>query len=268
MRESSFKIEYGGEIVGFFENWKEFQVRAERQNLSTACQAAFYWIIAKFNEAHWGEEIKLKDSELMRLAGIRSNRTMADVKSRLKLVGLIDFEASKHYGTKYKLVQLASTAWSEQTAQQTAHQTAHQTAQQTAHQERNSYTHVREDIKTLRQEDIIASSAADAGASARESTLNQEIINLWRGDIGELGGHVYNVLFDLQQRYGVEKVKYAIREGIEIHGATLGVRYVQRVLENPQSKPQKSKGMVRNGNSQSNRTDGDDDINAQYYNLR
>lgn len=254
--------------MSFFENWKNFRIRADKENLSPACKVIFYELLGQFNDAFWAEEISLKDSELMRLTQIRSRQTIADAKSRLKLSGLIDFTTSKYSGTTYKLVQLASTSWSEQTGQQTGHQTGQQTGQQTGHRKPDTYIHVREDIKTLRQEDIIASAVADAGASARESTLNQEIINLWRGDVGELGGHVYNVLFALQQRYDVEKVKYAISEGIEIHGATLGVRYVQRVLENPQSKPQKSKGMVRNEPGQSNRPSADDDINAKYYGLR
>ena len=94
--------------------------------------------------------------------------------------------------------------------------------------------------------------------------MNAEIENLWRGDIGELGSYVYQKLFELQQRYGVEKLRYAVTEGIEIHGATLGVRYVQRILENPKARSQKTKGATK-----IERNDRvEDDINAQYYNLR
>ena len=211
--------------MSFFENWKAFRIRADKENLTPACKVVFYELLGQFNDAFWAEEITLKDSELMRLTQIRSRQTIADAKSRLKLLGLIDFKASKYYGTTYKLVPLVSSSWSEQTGQQTG--------QQAGQPERDSYTHVREDVKTGRQEDK-AGATADAGA-----TLSAEIVNLWRGDIGELGGWVYQKLLELQQRFGVEKLKYAITEGIEIHGATLGVRYVQRVLENPQERPQK-----------------------------
>lgn len=116
--------------MGFFENWKEFCNLAERQKLSTACQASFYWIIKKFNDANWAEEIELTDRELMRLTQIRSGKTITDVKSRLKLSGIIDFRTSKYYGTTYKLVQLASTSWNN--AQTTAQANVQNKAQANA----------------------------------------------------------------------------------------------------------------------------------------
>ena len=97
--------------MSFFDNWKIFRDCAEKQHLSTASQATFYAILGEFAKADWSEKIELTDNELMRLTQIRSRQTIADAKSRLKLSGLIDFKTNKHYGTTYKLVQLADTAW-------------------------------------------------------------------------------------------------------------------------------------------------------------
>ena len=99
--------------MSFFDNWKVIQDYAEKQQLSTASQAAFYAILGEFAKADWAEEIELTDRGLMRLTQIRSTKTIADVKSRLKLSGLIDFKNNKYFGTTYKLVQLAETAWND-----------------------------------------------------------------------------------------------------------------------------------------------------------
>lgn len=220
--------------MGFFENEKEFRNRAVRQKLSTACQAAFYAIIGKFNDANWAEEIELTDSELMRLTQIRSTKTIADVKSRLKLSGIIDFRTSKHYGTTYKLVQLASTAWSEQQGKvhskvQPKQQGKVQTEAPLIKYTLNST--VQEDVKT-----------EDGGTHARERTApatddsekycSSVIKNAWITNSGmNPNDGICMKLGMLEQNFGTEKVKVAIEEAnARNQSGTINFNFVQSVL--------------------------------------
>lgn len=267
--------------MSFFENWKAFLVAAERQKLSTASQAAFYWIIAKFNEANWVEEIELSDRELMRLTQIRSTKTITDVKSRLKLSGLIDFRTSKYYGTTYKLVQLASSSWSRaqsetQSETQTKTQGKAQTETQGSAPKSVSYTHVREDLKTLRQEDTTttrttarAHARADGGESenaaqnikvAQIAKVSDNVRHCWMQanfmnptELDEEG------LAALEKEFGSEKVFLAIRKANRYKKQpTINLRNVEVVLRGG-DKSQNWKGDMGNGNSQSNRPSADDD---------
>ena len=226
--------------MGFFENWKVFKDCAEKQHLSTACQAAFYAIIGKFNDANWAEEIELTDSELMRLTQIRSSKTIADVKSRLKLSGLIDFRTSKHYGTTYKLVQLASAAWSEQ--QSKGHSKVQNKQQGKVQTEVPfiNYTQNTEekDVKTLRREENYTNSNSNAGAREAKSQISDELSRCWIENVGENPrGGVYVKLWESEQKYGTQKVVDAINKAA-IHNTEprLSFAYVLKIIENTLTK--------------------------------
>ena len=252
--------------MSFFENWKEFRIRAEKQNLSPACKVIYYELLGKFNDAFWTDEISLTDNELMRLTRIRSRQTIIDAKSRLKLSGLIDFTTSKYSGTTYKLVQLASTSWSEQTGHQAGHQTGHQTGQR----EPDSYTHVREDIKTLRQEDTSSPPSARARADVingktppdtrEDAEVSDGVRHCWiqatytnPTELDEIG------LAALEKEFGSTKVYYAIIEANRRKDRDrINLAFVEHILRNG-DKPQKPKGVVRNEAGQSNRQSADDD---------
>lgn len=183
--------------MGFFENWKEFCNLAERQKLSTACQASFYWIIKKFNDANWAEEIELTDRELMRLTQIRSGKTITDVKSRLKLSGIIDFRTSKYYGTTYKLVQLASTSWDN--AQTTAQANAQNKAQASAGLVKATLnTGARIDLKTERPKTRGTTTAA---ARTREG-------------VGEIENGTPNIKVGQKQNTGVKEKDLAKSQSV------------------------------------------------------
>lgn len=254
--------------MGFFENEREFRKRAEGQKLPTACQAAFYVIIGKFNDAGWAEEIDLSDSELMRLTQIRSSKTIADVKSRLKLSGIIDFRTSKYYGTTYKLVQLASTAWSEQ--QGKAHSKVQTKVQSKVQSEAPfvKYTlneSTEEDGKTVRLEDggggARASASVYTGESAGKATAptsprqnpsgkpaefagsknievsqkkycSEELEQIWIMHSGQQPNEgICMKLGYLEQTYGLERVKAAIEEAnYRNQGGCININFVQSVL--------------------------------------
>lgn len=267
--------------MSFFDNWKEFLIRAERQKLSTASQAAFYWIIAKFNAAHWAEEIELSDRELMRLTQIRSTKTITDVKSRLKLSGLIDFRTSKYYGTTYKLVQLASTSWDDtQTNTQGIIQGKARTETQGSAGRLVSYTRdAGEDVKTLRLQDTLTTTTT-ARAHAREggegtgetanptpeikveqkpvAKVSHSVLNRWiqatytqPTELDEEG------LAALEKEFGSEKVFFAIGKANQYKKQpVINLRNVEVVLRGG-DKPQKTKGEVRNDNTKRLYTDYD-----------
>lgn len=240
--------------MSFFDNWKEFLIRAERQHLSTASQAAFYWIIAKFNAAHWAEEIELSDRELMRLTQIRSTKTITDVKSRLKLSGLIDFRTSKYYGTTYKLVQLASTSWNDtqNDAQGNTQENAHRKTRGSAPLIKS--THNISNQEDIRQEDT-KTRVRDTGEGVSKG-LSEEIKSLFIGFYGSMDWNDEYTLARYEKQYGVEKVKSAIETAIALkHGRDrLLLPYIGGILTN--SKGGKNNG---NGDSKPSSTDSEDD---------
>ncbi len=267
--------------MSFFDNWKEFLIRAERQKLSTASQAAFYWIVAKFNAAHWADEIELSDNELMRLTRIRSTKTIADAKSRLKLAGLIDFKTSKYYGTTYKLVQLASTSWND--PQDTIQSTNQDTIQGKVQSEvagAVSYTHAREDVKTKTEDFMTTTTTTRARASegtdgVRESVETTPEIEVEQKPTAKVSHSVRHRwiqatwhnpteldeegLAALEKEFGSEKVFFAIGTANRYKKQpTINLRNVEVVLRGG-DKPQ-AKGEMRNEPA--------DDINAKYYGLR
>lgn len=213
--------------MSFFDNWKEFCRLAERQKLSTACQAAFYWIIAKFNEADWAEEIELTDRELQRLTQIRSSKTITDVKSRLKLSGLIDFRTSKYYGTTYRLVQLASTSWSN--AQGSAQSGAHSKAQSSALPFIN-YTHNTKEKDERRKDG--GTRVRETAADDSEKFCSSSLKNAWIMHSGmNPNDGICMKLGALEQTYGTERVKAAIEEANARNQAgTINFNFVQSVL--------------------------------------
>lgn len=257
--------------MSFFDNWKEFLIRAERQKLSTASQAAFYWIIAKFNAAHWAEEIELSDRELMRLTQIRSTKTITDVKSRLKLSGLIDFRTSKHYGTTYKLVQLAMSSWSDtQGNTQSTTQGNTQTETQSKAGRLVSYTHARaKDVKTERLQDTLTTTttarahAREGGEGTGETANSAPEVKVEQKPIAKVSHSVRHRwiqatwhnpteldeegLAALEKEFGSEKVFFAIGKANQYKKQpTINLRNVEVVLRGG-DKPQNRKGEVRNG---------------------
>ena len=255
--------------MSFFENWKAFLVAAEKQRLSTASQAAFYWIIAKFNAANWAEEIDLSDRELMRLTQIRSTKTITDAKSRLKLSGLIDFRTSKHYGTTYKLVQLATAPWCEtQSDTQSNTQGKAQGETQGSTQPSVSYTHVgAEDTKTARRERLQDSGGGVAGAHAGGSDggdgtkkPSEEVKNVFVGFFHLMDWNDECVLSDLEKKYGKEMLIEAITTAFtNKHARDKNLlAYIKGILTN-------KKGAKKNGaNSKDANTDNDA---KKYYDL-
>lgn len=223
--------------MGFFENWQEFSKLAKQQRLSTAAQITFYKLLEKFNESYWADEIVCTDRELMTLTGIRSQKTIMDAKSRLKLSNLIDFRTSKYYGTTYRLVPLVSSSWSDGVGKMTAQPMAQGSAQGTAQSTQPkaySNTPARKDVKTERQEDIKQqqqtrtrarecegekNSGEEGVLSSRQNAtdstepISDEVRDAWRRYAGEEpnAGACYE-LFLLERQYGAEKVAEAIRQ--------------------------------------------------------
>ena len=239
--------------MSFFDNWKEYLNRAKREKHSTACQAAFYWIIAKFNEAHWADEITLTDSELMSLTQIRSTKTIADVKSRLKLSGVIDFRTSKYYGTTYKLVQLASTSWSET---QTESQSKVQGKGQSKAPPFINYTlnTKQEDLKTVEDEEDRVH-ASDNGGDY-EIPCSRKIRVEWINATGvNPSDRVSWDLGEMEQRHGTEKLTEAIRKAVRADsngGNGINIEFVQSKLN---QLVYGKKGEQKNGSSSGRRSE-------------
>ena len=222
--------------MSFFDNWKEYLIRAERERHSTACQAAYYWIIAKFNEAHWAEEINLTDSELMRLSQIRSSKTIADVKSRLKLSGLIDFRTSKYYGTTYKLVQLASTSWSDNQGKvQGKEQSKEQSKVQSKVQGKvqGKVPLIKFTPKITKEEDVKTEDTDSAGACVCEyGDLNSEIVETWQANGDDLLWDMAYSLKAFEEKYGASAVtKGIIASRKSLKGRNPTIPYLRGTLE-------------------------------------
>lgn len=209
-------------------------------DLPPHAQLTYLHLLNVANQLGWQEKFCITDRRLETLTGL-SSKAIADAKRILKdrFVTINTNKKKPRQGSCYSLLNLLHSIESK-TESKTESKRESKTESKIRSKPDSLPSISMPKIKEREEDGDTAGATADAGA--RETTLNTEIVNLWRGDIGELGGWVYQKLFDLQQRFGVEKLKYAITEGIEIHGATLGVRYVQRVLENPQERPQKSKG--------------------------
>ena len=240
--------------MGFFENWKVFRTRAEQQKLSPACQAVFYAIIGKFNDAKWARDVDCKDSELQRLTNIRSSKTIADAKSRLKLEGLIDFKTNCYYGTTYTLVQLASVSWSDGGHDEEGnllskvlgkeHGKEHGKVLGKEHGKEHgkvlgkvlskvplgkspSLTMSKEEKKKEDGED-----RAHAREPAAAAEIPAEVLTAWRDLIGEPNFYGRRTLTEWNVKFGAEKIVAALYKAAESNKEPrISIAFVRAILE-------------------------------------
>lgn len=130
----------------FFEGWQALNSRFDSDNPTAMTQLIGYKLLAIDNERHHPDEFSVSDRDLMKRTGIQSTQTIYAARNVLKQMGLIDFTTEKGKPTQYR--------W---TINQTPikHPIKHlPNTNQTL--ERDSYIRVREDVKTLRQNQSIA----------------------------------------------------------------------------------------------------------------
>lgn len=215
-------------------------------NLSGSEQLVLLHLFNAFNHAHWTETIQLSDEMLQSAINQYDSNgkpasldTVRRAKQKLKKKGLINFTSGRGSDfTKYHLVKLYP---------------ADTPADTPAHLQTSSMTTYNPKIrkKTRRREE---GATATSETRVREGVLNQEIVNIWQDKAGKLSSYEYRMLFQFQQKYGTEKVVYAVKESIELN--VLNVRYVQRILERLEGKGDKG-GWTNGRNGKNRQSDAD-----------
>ena len=226
--------------MGFFENWKVFRTRAEQQKLSPACQAVFYAIIGKFNDAKWARDVDCKDSELQRLTNIRSSKTIADAKSRLKLEGLIDFKTNCYYGTTYTLVQLAPVSWSDDRTEQDGNLLGKVLSKEHSKvlgkelgKELGKVPLGKSPSLTMSKKDEKKEDGEEARArEAPAAAISPEVLNAWRGIVGEPNFYERKTLSEWTSEFGAEKIVTALYKAAESNKEPrISPAFVRAILE-------------------------------------
>ena len=194
------------------------------------------------NDAKWARDVDCKDSELQRLTNIRSSKTIADAKSRLKLEGLIDFKTNCYYGTTYTLVQLASVSWSDggHDEEGKVHGKEHGKVLSKVHGKVHgkvlgkvplgkspSLTMSKEEKKKEDGED-----RAHAREPAAAAEIPAEVLTAWRDLIGEPNFYGWRTLTEWNVKFGAEKIVAALYKAAESNKEPrISIAFVRAILE-------------------------------------
>ena len=250
---------------GFFDYWKNLNDGFERHNLSALTQLVGYKLLAEFNKAKFSG-VTLTDRELKAITNIHSLKSIHDAKAQLKQYGLIDFKTKKNKPTIYTLCEPVSKHEVNTKETQSEHEvnTAYSITLTKTKQEDVKT----EDIKTSekkRARDVVNKSKGYIEYFSLE--LDVELVEEWENDYicDDLTPHDLKILSGLQKKYGVEKLKTAMKQAYHKYGRYTKIGAIQDCLEKP-------KGEVTNGSDDTSEYaglwgDDDSDDTNEYANL-
>ena len=233
--------------------------------MSALTQLVGYKLLAEFNKAKFSG-VTLTDRELKAITNIHSLKSIHDAKAQLKQYGLIDFKTKKNKPTIYTLCEPVSKheVNTEETPSEHEVNTAYSITLTKTKQEDVKT----EDIKTSekkRARDVVNKSKGYIEYFSLE--LDVELVEEWENDYicDDLTPHDLKILSGLQKKYGVEKLKTAMKQAYHKYGRYTKIGAIQDCLEKP-------KGEVTNGSDDTSEYaglwgDDDSDDTNEYANL-
>ena len=222
---------------GFFDYWKNLNDGFERHNLSALTQLVGYKLLAEFNKAKFSG-VTLTDRELKAITNIHSLKSIHDAKAQLKQFNLIDFKTQKNKPTIYSLCEPLSKH------EVNTEETPSKHEVNTAYSNNSENNQKEEDLKTIRPEDIKRKKIRERASYFPHLQFDEKLWLWWEKDCldDELVDEELVHYSEMQSKYGVEKLKVAMKEAFGKYRRKTGWLAVQRILENP-------KGEMKNGRS-------------------
>ena len=202
----------------------------------------------EMNTAHWTETLPLADSSLLALLNQydstgkpMSLESLRRIKQKLKGKGLIDFSSGKGSQiSEYRLVKLYNESEPCRHPDNTPDDTPADTPDELLAEEYYSKTNLSENVK---MENIKNKKNAHTRVFNKSKgyieyfslELDVELVEEWENDYicDDLTPHDLKILSGLQKKYGVEKLKTAMKQAYHKYGRYTKIGAIQDYLEKP-----------------------------------
>ena len=225
---------------GFFDYWENLNDGFEEHNLSALTQLVGYKLLAEFNKAKFSG-VTLTDRELKAITNIHSLKSIHDAKAQLKQFNLIDFKTQKNKPTIYSLCEPLSKH------EVNTEETPSEHEVNAAYSNYTNNNQKEEDLKTIRPEDIKRKKIRARASYFPHLRFDEELWLWWESDCleDELADEELVHYSEMQSKYGMKKLKAAMKEAFGKYRRKTGWLAVQRILENPEN----TNGEMKNGRS-------------------
>lgn len=280
-------------MASLAEYFQAFHKYAVENDLSASSRALYYTILGEFNARFWrSDKLSISVRDMQVLGGFQSSSVVDRAKTVLGTENIVKIQKLKNRRTQYELVEPQFWLRNKgKSLEEQARDSCNTPAEQLRGGRLVSYTCAGgQDLKTVRQEDILTTTTTtrahtrEGGEGTGETANSTPEIKVAQEEKVKVSDNVRRRwiqatyanpteldeegLAAFEKEFGSDKVFFAIgKANYYKKGDKINLSNVETVLKG-KDKPQKPKGEVKNETQQNNRHTADDDINAEYYNLR